>query len=115
SAQRAAAGLLRRPDADTDRRPYRAAARHHQEPHPPRPPPPAPPAGTGLTGLRRAAVRTGGPPGNVAAVLRRVNGRPDTSAMSTQLTPTRLPDRTYRTFFMDSTHWERYEPRPGDI
>ncbi|MBL1065849.1 sulfotransferase domain-containing protein [Streptomyces sp. 7-21] len=35
--------------------------------------------------------------------------------MSTQLTPTRLPDRTYRTFFMDSTHWERYEPRPGDI
>ncbi|MGK5533247.1 sulfotransferase domain-containing protein [Streptomyces sp. URMC 129] len=25
------------------------------------------------------------------------------------------PSRPYRSYFADSTHWERYEPRPGDI
>jgi aryl sulfotransferase len=29
--------------------------------------------------------------------------------------PHRAPERAYRSHFTDSTHWNEYEPRPGDI
>lgn len=35
--------------------------------------------------------------------------------METQLVTRQTPRRTYRSYFTDSTRWERYEPRPGDI
>ncbi|WP_344260491.1 sulfotransferase domain-containing protein [Streptomyces sodiiphilus] len=35
--------------------------------------------------------------------------------MRTQTTLLRPPRRTYRSYFTDSTSWDRYEPRPGDI
>lgn len=35
--------------------------------------------------------------------------------MRTHPTPQRMPQRTYRTYYMDSTHWEGYQPRDGDI
>ncbi|WP_049578614.1 sulfotransferase domain-containing protein [Streptomyces sp. SBT349] len=35
--------------------------------------------------------------------------------MSTQAETRRAPHRTYRSFFLDSTQWQGFEPRPGDI
>lgn len=35
--------------------------------------------------------------------------------MRTHVTPQRMPRRTYRTYYMDSTHWQGYQPRDGDI
>jgi aryl sulfotransferase len=35
--------------------------------------------------------------------------------MDLQLTPRQTPQRTYRSFTLDSKLWDRYEPRPGDI
>ncbi|MGP3969534.1 sulfotransferase domain-containing protein [Streptomyces sp. 6N223] len=35
--------------------------------------------------------------------------------MDKSISPKWPPRRAYRTFYTDSTRWERYEPRPGDI
>jgi aryl sulfotransferase len=35
--------------------------------------------------------------------------------MDKSISPKWAPSRAYRSFYTDSTRWERYEPRPGDI
>ncbi|MGP4111926.1 sulfotransferase domain-containing protein [Streptomyces sp. 4N509B] len=35
--------------------------------------------------------------------------------MNRELTPVYVPQRPYRCYFTDSTVWDAYEPRPGDI
>jgi aryl sulfotransferase len=35
--------------------------------------------------------------------------------MDKSTNPTWLPRRVYRSFYTDSTFWEKYQPRPGDI